>query len=142
MVYTLVKCNLQEVGSYQHHTKTIHIHTPKINTHHTPYTIHTPKINFKCSQQEWNLWLNKILFHKLFYHALENCRWFSHKTSFIWQTACILLELKCYSDVFLHCDGDEHDKHLKVNPLHPNISIQILYTLLYIFLLLLTRRIC
>ena len=100
------------------------------------------KINFKCSQKEWNLWLNKIPFHKLFYHALENWRWFSHKTSFIWRTACILLELKCYSDVFLYCDGDEHDKYLKVDPLHPNISIHILYTLLYIFLLVLTRRIC
>ena len=39
-----------------------------------------------------------------------------------------------YSTFLLFCDP--------VNPLDPNISIHILYTLLYTFLLVLTRRIC
>ena len=39
-----------------------------------------------------------------------------------------------YATILLFCDP--------VNPLHPNISIHILYTLLYTFLLVLTRRIC
>ena len=39
-----------------------------------------------------------------------------------------------YSTFLLFCD--------QVNPLHPNISIRILYTLLYTFPLVLTRRIC
>ena len=39
-----------------------------------------------------------------------------------------------YATFLLFCDP--------VNPLHPNISIHILYTLLYTFLLVLTRRIC
>ena len=39
-----------------------------------------------------------------------------------------------YATILLFCDP--------VNPLHPNISIHILYTLLYTFPLVLTRRIC
>ena len=39
-----------------------------------------------------------------------------------------------YATFLLFCDP--------VNPLHPNISIHILYTLLYTFPLVLTRRIC
>ena len=39
-----------------------------------------------------------------------------------------------YATFLLFCD--------QVNPLHPNISIHILYTLLYTFPLALTRRIC
>ena len=39
-----------------------------------------------------------------------------------------------YATFLLFCDP--------ANPLHPNISIHILYTLLYTFPLVLTRRIC